>query len=212
MTEPFPMPPAEMFRRGFDGFRHAPLQLIVGSLATLGVFAIFAGPSVVFFNDDEDVLAAVLIISGLVAGSMASYPWYRYALAASRGESIELTEPFRRLGRLWPMFVASFWFWAGALLGLRYLAGIPTILAIVFYAFYGFVVAEREDLGGLKALGTSVRLGDKRRIAIFALVALFGVFNFVAAATVVLFPVSASITLVAFAALYDTLRTELPDA
>ena len=113
-------------------------------------------------------------------------------------------------------------FWAAFLLGLRYLAGIPSIFATLFYGFYGYVVADRAAKGGLRALGTSVRLGTKRRVALFAILALFAVFNLLAAIplgydvslltvvlTLALLTVTASITLVGGACLYDAL-TERP--
>jgi hypothetical protein len=48
---------------------------------------------------------------------------------------------------------------------------------IVFYVLYGYVIADGDDRGGLRALGTSVRLGHGRRIGLFSLIALFGLFN-----------------------------------
>ncbi len=122
--------------------------------------------------------------------------------------------------------MCAFWFWAAFFLGLRYLWGIPSLLAFLFYGFYGYVVADRTARGGLRALGTSVRLGHKRRIALFAIPTLFCVFNFVAALplgygggvnsftialTLVALLVTSSITMVSGAYLYDVLYSQLDE-
>ncbi|NNC43953.1 MAG: hypothetical protein HKO03_12015, partial [Acidimicrobiia bacterium] len=73
--------------------------------------------------------------------------------------------------------VASLFFWAGVLFGLRYLFGLPSIFVVVMYAFYGYIVAERTHPGGLRALGASVLLGQGRRIAIGAIGALLLILN-----------------------------------
>lgn len=223
-TEPFPLRPKDMFKEGFAGFRREPVLLLAGGALTFAVFAAFRIPAQMAADDGRWVPSLVLDLVGAVLAATAAYPWFNYALDAARGEDASFLKPFRYPSRFVAQFVAAFWFWAAVMLGLRYLAGIPALLAAVFYAFYGYVVVDRRDLGGLEVLGTSVRLGDKRRIALFAILALFAVFNFVAAfplgygtgpaplaATVALLLVTTSITLVAGAALYDVLRRELPD-
>jgi len=59
----------------------------------------------------------------------------------------------------------------------QFLRGIPSIMVLIFYAFYGFIVVEAGK-GGSYALGTSVRIGEKRRIGLFAIAVLFVGFNF----------------------------------
>lgn len=224
MTEPFPLSPMAMFRQGVAGFRREPMLLLAGGVLTFAVYAAFRVPAQQALDDGRRVLGLGLDVLGAVAATTAAYPWFTYALAASRGEPATLATPFQSPGRFFAMFVAGFWFWAAVLLGFRYLFGIPAILAAVFYAFYGYIVADRHNLGGLKVLGTSVRLGDKRRIALFAVLTMFVVFNLFAAiplgygigpasiaATVVLLLVTGSVTLVAGAALYDVLAEELGD-
>lgn len=125
-------------------------------------------------------------------------------------------------GQFAAQLVCAIFFWAAFMLGLRYLAGIPSILAALFYGFYGYVVADRAAKGGLRALGTSVRLGTKRRVALFAILALLAIFNLLAAIplgygvstltvvlTLALLTVTASITLVGGACLYDALTERL---
>ena len=120
--------------------------------------------------------------------------------------------------------MCAFWFWAAFMLGLRYLFGIPSILALLFYGFHGYIVADRAAKGGLRALGTSVRLGNKRRVALFAILALYIVFNLVAALplgygatpltiaiSLALFTATGSVTLVSGACLYDALYARLED-
>ena len=74
---------------------------------------------------------------------------------------------------------ATFWFWAGIAFGLRYLRGIPSILVILLYAFYAYVIADGKEINGLKALGTSVRLSAGKRIGLFAIAGIFFMFNIV---------------------------------
>ena len=131
------------------------------------------------------------------------------------------------------MLVASFWFWAGMLLAFQFriLGGLPAVAITMAYAFFGFVVDERHDQGGLKALGTSVRIGDGRRFALLALVCLYSVVGFVvfllaasaavgvgltgaaaSAVVAVMMTPFIAFTLVAWASLYDVLRRDLVDA
>lgn len=224
MTEPFPITPVAMFREGIAGFRRQPLTLLVAGAVTFGVYAAFRIPAQIALDDGRRALGIALDLFGAVMAGTAAYPWFSYALSASRGEPEPFMKPLQIPARFLAQFVAAFWFWAAVMLGTRYLGGIPSILAAIFYAFYGYVVVDRSDMGGMKALGTSVRLGNKRRIALFAILTLFAVFNMFAvlplgygvnpgtiALTMALLLVTTSITLVAGAALYDTLKVNLPD-
>lgn len=224
MTEPFPLSPKDMFREGIVGFRRQPLLLLAGGAMTFAVFAVFRVPAQMAMNDERTVASVALDLVGSVLAATAAYPWFSYALGAARDKPISFMKPFRNPGRFYAQFVAAIWFWAAVMLGLRYLLGIPALLAAVFYAFYGYLVVDRSDMGGLKVLGTSVRLGDKRRVALFAILALFAMFNFLAAiplgygvnigtiaATIGLLLITTSVTLVSGAALYDVLRKDLAD-
>lgn len=223
-VEPFPLRPLQMLINGIEGARRAPIAMAVGALLPFLVSApfMFGGQSLI--ADDELATGLAVSLIGLVLGGAASYPWSVYALHAVRNEPVDLAEPFRTPGRFFAMFVGSFWFWAGIVLGLQFFV-IPAIAVFVFYAFFGFIIADRPDLGGLKALGTSVRIGDKRRIALMALCALFGFLLFLCimpvgwginpltvGAMYLLLLIGMAVTVVAWASLYDVLRKDLPDA
>ncbi len=222
MTEPkfkpFPIPIPEMFRRGLRGYVANVVPLTLAAIATFLVYGAFAIPALQAFNDDNTVRFLALNITGMVLASMVALPWFSYALNAARNEPIDIAAPFRDGTRFVDQLVASFWFWAAFLLGFQYLLTIPALFVAVLYGFFGFVVAERAVDGPLRALGTSVRLGDKRRIALFALLVLFFMFNFLSllplgiavnpvtgVITLITLAMTTSITLVAWACLYDTL-------
>ena len=231
-VEPFPLKPSQMIVNGIEGFRRAPVALMLGTLLPFLLSSpfVFVGQSriadaeQISLGNSDVVSGLALNLVGLVLAGAAAYPACVYALRAARDEPIALGEPFADLGRFRAMFVGTFWFWAGILLGLNFFV-LPAIFVFVFYAFYGFVLVDRPDLGGLKALGTSVRIGDKRRIAMFALTALFGFLLFLCilpigfalnAGTIALMYVlllaGTAVSLVSWASLYDTLRKDLPDA
>ena len=231
-VEPFPLKPSQMIVDGIEGFRRAPVAMLLGTLLPFVLSSpfVFIGQSRI--SDAEqislgngDVVAGLALnLVGMVLAGAASYPVCVYALRASRGEEVELGEPFREPSRFVAMFVGTFWFWAGVLLGLNFFV-LPAVFVFVFYVFFGFVLVDRPDLGGLKSLGTSVRIGHKRRIAIFALTALFGVLLFLCilpigfalnagtiAVMYVLLLIGTAVSLVSWASLYDALRKDLPDA
>ena len=222
MTEPkikpFPLPIPEMFRRGLRGYVANVVPLTLAAVATFVVYGAFGIPALQAFNDDNTVRFLALNITGMVLASTTALPWFSYALNAARNEPIDIAAPFRDGTRFVDQFVASFWFWAAFLLGYQYLYTIPALFVAVLYAFFGFVIAERAAEGPLRSLGTSVRLGEKRRIALFALLVLFFMFNFAGALplgygvnpvtvviTLITLTMTTSITLVAWACLYDTL-------
>ena len=224
MTEPFPLRISAMFRQGWTGYIKNLLPLTVGAAATFAVYGVFRVLAQSALDDGQEIPSVVLDLVGLVLAGMIAMPWYTYAIAAARNEPIDLVAPWRDGARFNAQFVCAFWFWAAFMLGLRYLFGIPSILAMLFYGFHGYVVADRAAKGGLRALGTSVRLGHKRRVALFAILALFVLFNLVAAlplsygvspstvaVSVVLFSVTASVTLVSGASLYDALHARLDE-
>ena len=223
----------EVFKVGFTGYLKNIIPLSVAGAITLAVYGIFRYEAQQFLNDGGDFRALVVDLVGLVLSGTIAYPWFHYALTASRGEKVDIRDPFFFLPRFGHQAVASFFFWAAFLFGLRYGKGIfflPAIAVGVLYAFYGFVVADtplnKEGLrGGTYALGTSVRLGEKRRFGLFAIGCLFLMFNFVGAmfglaikeqtllqyaVTIIGLIITTSITLVGGAHIYDTLKEKLP--
>ena len=226
----------DIFIKGFAGYGKNIIPLSFGALLTLGSYAPFRffaqqlqdGNSLTFRSIGVDIVGLV------IAGTLA-YPWYAYALRAYRGEEISLGAPFAEPKKFLHQAVASFFFWAGFMLGIRYpIFGIPilSILVLVSYAFHGFVVAD-TPLGGKKkkrvggatyALGTSVRLGEKRRFGLFAIASLFMMFNVLGAAFgfavgntllqyvigVVGLSITTSVTMVGGAYIYDELVEKLP--
>ena len=223
MTEPFPLSIAAMFRQGWTGYIKNIGSLTVGAAATFAVYGVFRVLAQRALDDGQQIASIVLDLVGLILAGTVALPWYVYALDAARAKPIDLAAAWRG-GRFSAQFVCAIWFWAAFLLGVRYLFGLPSILAFLFYGFHGYVVADRAAKGGLRALGTSVRLGHKRRLALFAILALYLVFNLVAALplgygatpltiaiSALLFTVTASVTLVSGACLYDVLYARLED-
>ena len=232
-VEPFPLGIGVMMRLGFEGLRREPAAMLVGALLpVLGTMPLLV-PAAMAFDDDRASAGVTFTMTALVLGGALAYPWCHYALRAAREEPLELAEPFREWIRFFPMLVASFWFWAGMLLAFQFriLGGLPAVAITMAYAFFGFVVDERHDQGGLKALGTSVRIGDGRRFALLALVCLYSVVGFVvfllaasaavgvgltgaaaSAVVAVMMTPFIAFTLVAWASLYDVLRRDLVDA
>ena len=222
----------DIFVRGFNGWRKNIIPLSLAGIVVVAVAALFA-----FFqqelNDAGRPWSAFAVLSAgwIVAGTVA-YPWYFYALRAARGEPIELAAPFAKPLRFAHQAVSSFFFWAGIMLGVRYpVFGVPilSMLVLVSYAFHGFVIADvdpkREGTrGATYALGTSVRLGDKRRFGIFAIACLLGIFNFFGLsfgivlentiegylAAIAGLAITGSITMVGGAYLYDELVAKMP--
>ena len=167
----------EVFSTGFRGYFKNVLPLSLAGAATLGTYWLFRSPAQGLFEDGQIWTSIAVDLVGLILASIIAYPWYTYALAAEAGETVDLREPFRHPYRFYTQAVASFWFWAGVLLGLRYLFGLPSIVIALFYAFYGYLVADGVDDSGLKVLGHSVRVGEKKRVGLFAIAALLFVFN-----------------------------------
>lgn len=224
MREQFPLPISAMFRSGISGYLKNVVPLTSAAAVTIAVFGIFRFWAQAAINDDRVLQSIVFDLVGLVLAGTIALPWFAYALDAARDKPIDVGGPWRSGRQFAAQFVCAVFFWAAFLLGLRYLAGIPSILAALFYGFYGYVVADRAAKGGLRALGTSVRLGTKRRVALFAILALFGAFNLLAAIplgysvsaltvvlTLALLTVTASITLVGWACLYDVLTDRLDE-
>lgn len=225
----------DIFTIGFKGYVKNIIPLSLAGALTLAVYGAFRYEAQQFLNDGHDFRALVVDLAGLILSSTMAYPWFFYALRASRGEKVDVRDPFFFLNRFKHQAVAGAFFWAGVLFGVRYGAGLfflPAIVVGVLYAFYGYVIADtppakNEGLrGGSYALGTSIRLGEKRRFGIFCIGVLLMVFNFFGAAfglgieaePLVQYPVmllglivTTSITLVGGAHIYDILKEKLGD-
>lgn len=217
---PFGIGVGQVFAAGFRGVRSRPAGLLTAGAITIGTYLAFRLPAQSATDDGRLVIGLALDLVGLVVSSTVALPWYLYALAAYDDREFGLKDVLATLDRLSAQAVASFWFWAGFLLGLRYLFGIPSVLALLFYAFYGYVVADGSTNSGLKALGLSAALGEGKRVGLFALAGLLFVFNLFGAiaigfgvtpVTVALALVglvfTASVTLVGGAAVYRTLSS-----
>ncbi|NNE96103.1 MAG: hypothetical protein HKN24_08765 [Acidimicrobiales bacterium] len=214
----------EIARRGVGGFAKQPIPLLGAAAVTLGVYGLFRWPAQQLFDDDRVYQSVAVDLVGLVVAGTVAHPWYAYALDAARGDAVDVRGPLRSSRLYRTQLVSSFWFWAGVLLGLRYLAGLPSIVVMLFYAFHGYVIADRKLKSGMMALGTSVRLGQGRRIGLFALGGLLIVFNLFGAISlgfdvnpltialaIVGLAITTSITLVCGAVVYDALDAELDD-
>lgn len=219
----FGIRPGEVFVAGFRGYVANIVPLTLAALVVLATYAAFRYPSAQLLDDDRLWAARGLDLAGLFIAGTLAHPWYRYALQAADGEKVDPRLPFATPRRFAYQASASFWFFAAVVLGQQYLGGLPAILAALLYAFYGYVNTESDD-GGLKALGTSVRLGERRRIGLFAIGGMFFVFNLIGASglvaglnplgyalTVLGLSITTSITLVSGAVIYRVLQEKLDD-
>ncbi len=153
------------------------IPLTVGGVITFAIYGVLRWPAQSLLDQGRTLEYIALDLTGLILAATASVPWYRYALAAADGRKVDLGEPFVDPKRFFHQFVASFWFWAGVLLGIQYFAGIPSLFVVLLYAFHGYVVADDASKGGMMALGTSVRLTEGRRTGLFAVGGLLFIFN-----------------------------------
>ena len=225
MTKVFPIEPTEMFGVAFSDMKRQPLPLLVGAATTLGTYAIARLAAAHFESEGLVGVSIVTDLAGLIVASVVALAWYRASLSVARGESAELLAMLPTPDLIRTQVIASFWFWAGVFLGARYLAGLLSIAVVVFYGFYGYVVADRRRRSGLKALGESVRLGEGLRVGVFAVTALFLLLNlapFIALGFAVNnltigislagFLLTATLSVSAGAVLYDSLCKRLDEA
>lgn len=165
---------SEVIADAFGGWRANVVPLTVAGLATIGVSnAVSFGARAV---TDNGVAWSLLTFAGWVIAGTIAYPWFHYALQAVDGDKVDLRAPFEHPKRFRYQLVASFWFWAGFLLGFGFFL-LPGLLVLVFYAFYGYIIADGAQESGTKALGTSVILGEKRRIGLLWFSLLFLAFS-----------------------------------
>lgn len=164
----------ELFGKAIGALRTNPAAMLATTLAT---FAAYAGFRYLASQASTALGAIGFDLLGLVISSVVALPWYRAALDAADGKQSDMRELVGNYRWFKDQTVASIFFWAGILFGLRYLFGLPSIIVVVMYAFYGFIVTERTNPGGLRALGASVVLGQGRRIGIGAIGALLLIMN-----------------------------------
>ena len=177
----FPVRIGAVFKDAFAGYFKNLVPLSVAGFTTLAIAYFAAIYPLDPLKDQPNFVRSLAFAAGLVLAGVSAYPWYCYALDAADGIPARIRRPFENPGLFYDQAVSSFWFWAGVGLGLRYLAGIPAFFVVVLYAFHGYVIADRKSDSGLKALGTSVRLGEGYRIVLFALMAMFGMFSLLGA-------------------------------
>ncbi len=228
MNETFGIGIGEIFSSGMKAYSSHALPVTVAGVLTLVVLVAVGTPAQLLWNDDQTIAGVAIGLAALVVTGTVASIWYRAALAAVDGRSFGVGDLFGGGLPFFAQAVASFWFWAGVFLGPQ-LGGpvLGTLLAIfvlLLYLFHGFILADGRTDSGLKALGESVRMSDKRRIALFALTAMFFVVNFCAllplsiglesgislaaprvAITVVLLAVTTSYTLVCGGVIYRAL-------
>lgn len=173
----------EMFFGSVEAYFKSVFPITLAGVATTGALAgaLLAFPQIL----DGDLGykdMAIYLLAMTVVGTVA-LPWYFYALALADKRKISWQEPFVQPGRFYAQAVCSFWLWAAFLLGLRYLLGIPSIVAVVFYAFHGFLLADGAVDKGLAALGMSVRLGQGRRLGLAVIAGLLVFFSLLGASS-----------------------------
>ena len=203
--------------KGIDNYRRSALPATGMALAVLALYGAARVTAQGFVDSDDLLIAFAIDFAGLVAASILALPWFRLALSVERGEDDGMPSPE---GLQWgSMAVATLFFWGGFLLGIRYMVGIPSVFVLIWYGLFGFAVAS-GIAPGLKALGTSVRLGQGRRWTVALLAFVLGFLNFLGllpigagvnpgtvVATIVLLAVTTNISMGAGAHLYDWLRT-----
>ncbi len=179
--EPFPVRPGTLFKEGFRGYFRNIVPLTAAALLTLTVFYLVVALPASELSDSSKWVRGLAFASGLIFTGTTAYPWYSYALDAGDGIPVRWKRPFEKPELFLQQAVSSFWFWAGVALGFQYLFATPAIFVVILYAFHGYLIADRRSTSGMKALGTSVRMGEGSRIILFGLFALFGFFSLLGA-------------------------------
>ncbi|NNF53531.1 MAG: hypothetical protein HKN03_03710 [Acidimicrobiales bacterium] len=179
--EPFPVRPGTLFKEGVQGYFGNIVPLTAAALVTLTVFYLIVALPASQLNDNSKWVRGFAFAGGLILTGTTAYPWYSYALDAGDGIRVRWKRPFEKPELFVQQAVSSFWFWAAVALGFQYLFATPAIFVVILYAFHGYLIADRRSTSGMKALGTSVRLGEGSRIILFGLFALFGFFSLLGA-------------------------------
>lgn len=212
VTSPSVQDVPSIIGRGFATVRGALWVRILYAAVVLSV----AGSARLYaqsFVDDGQILVPMIIdFLGMSLATVLALPWFRIVLSTERG-----TEEAGTTLAWGAMAIGSAYLWGGIFLGLRYLLGIPSIFVLIWYGFLGFAVADGAT-SGLKALGTSVRIGQGRRGVVGLLAAVLLIFNLFGAfplaagvnpatglATVAVLAITTNISMGAGAHLYDRL-------
>lgn len=165
--------------KGLTTYKSRPALLSVLSLLVLGLYGT-ARNYAASLQTTRRGLALLVDVIGLVGSTVLALPWFKTSLVLMRDSRAPLRELLRIGEGLGPMLTASAFFWAGILLGVRYSFGIGALFVLVWYGLFGYAVAAGEG-SGLKALGSSVRLGQKSRLTVAALGAVLLTLNLMAA-------------------------------
>ncbi len=182
----------EVFLTGVRGYFPNAVIMTLAGIPVLAIFGLLSRPWTNFQSDlqgqvdsgaidsigvlDSLIWVGLLLVAAIPAGIVAA-PWFKYALDIVDEKEINVMAPLIDFPKLLHHALATFWIWAGIGFGLRYLRGLPSILVVLLYAFYAYVIADGREINGLKALGTSIRLGQGKRLGLFAIAGLFFVFN-----------------------------------
>ncbi len=175
---PFGIGMGEMLTVGWKGYRNNFLSVTAPGVVTFSFLAL----SFLLAQSVGGIWQQTLVLlGGLVVTSAVSLPWYRAALNAFDGVDTRLSSLLHHPGRFGTMMFASVFVWAGVQFGLRYLRGIPSVFVIILYGFYGFIITEHPEVGGMKALGQSVLLGQGRKMGIAVVAAVLILLNLASA-------------------------------
>ena len=120
----------DAFGAGFRGYAKNFAPLTAAAALTLAVYGLFRFPAQQLLNDGNLRDSTIVDLVGLLVSGTLAYPWFSYALDAARGEKVDIKRPFENRKRFAYQAVGSFWFWAGALLGVRFFFGLPSILVL----------------------------------------------------------------------------------
>ncbi len=175
---PFGIGMGEMLTVGWKGYRANFVSVTIPAIVT---FATFWLSFILARSVDGVWQQTFVLLGGLVVTSAVSLPWYRAALNAHDGVDARLPSLFKDPGRIGTMMFASVFVWAGIQFGLRYLRGIPSVFVIIMYGFYGFIITEEPEVGGMKALGQSVLLGQGKKMGIAVVAAVLLLLNLASA-------------------------------
>jgi hypothetical protein len=220
----FGMDLGDMFFGSIGGYFKSILPITLAGVLTICTLVVCLLSVQEILDGQQGYRATAVYVVAMTIVGTSALPWYFYALAIADGQKIPWTKPFQKPKLFVAQAVCSFWFWAAITLGFRYLLGIPAILALVFYCFHGYLIADGATESGLNALGTSVRLGQGRRLGLAAIGGLFLIFNMFGIVSmgyedaplaltgpiaVLGLSVTGSITLIAGAKIYQLVEKEL---
>ena len=166
--------------------------------------ALWAAAGVIADSLDSPLLGAALAIGAWAGGLLLALNWLRIALHVTRGQRPTVRALFDTRGY-------STYFWASVLVLALVWIGvalfvIPGLILATLFCFYGFVIAERGDIGVFEAIDWSVEITRGNRWKVFGLILLLTLINLLGVALAgigVLFTMGISV--LAFASVYSTL-------